>query len=178
MVARAGGYYGTSFGGERGVTQGDPLSPTIFNVVVDAVVRHWVHRVVEEAEARGETGQEGRNQAALFYADDGMVASSDPDWLQGAFNALVGLFDRVGLQKNVGKTVSMVCHPCKAAGNITQAAYGKRLTGEGESYKEWQRDRVECTECGEQLAVRSMSSHLMTRHGKAAGQRCQWTTQT
>ena len=40
MVARAGGYYGTAFGGERGVTQGDPLSPTIFNVVVDAVVRH------------------------------------------------------------------------------------------------------------------------------------------
>ena len=49
MVARAGGYYGTSFGREGGVTQGNPLSPTIFNVVVDAVVRHWVHRVVEEA---------------------------------------------------------------------------------------------------------------------------------
>ena len=38
MVARAGGYYGTDFQGERGVTQVDPLSPTIFNVVVDAVV--------------------------------------------------------------------------------------------------------------------------------------------
>ena len=41
MVARAGGYYWTDFLGERGVTQGDPLSPTIFNVVVGAVVRHW-----------------------------------------------------------------------------------------------------------------------------------------
>ena len=41
MLARAGGYYGTGFKGERGVTQGDPLSSTIFNVVVDAVVRHW-----------------------------------------------------------------------------------------------------------------------------------------
>ena len=39
MAARAGGYYGTTFGGERGVTQGDPMSPTLFNVVVDAVVR-------------------------------------------------------------------------------------------------------------------------------------------
>ena len=57
MVARAGGYYGTAFGGERGVTQGDPLSPTIFNVVVDAVVRHWVKGILEEAEARGETGR-------------------------------------------------------------------------------------------------------------------------
>ena len=59
MVARAGGYYGTAFGGERGMTQGDPLSPTIFNVVVEAVVRHWVNGIVEEAEARGETGREG-----------------------------------------------------------------------------------------------------------------------
>ena len=148
MVARAGGYYGTEFRGERGGTQGDPLSPTIFNVVVDAVVWHWVHGVVEEAEARGETGREGRHQASLFYADDGMVALLDPAWLQGAFNVLVGLFDRVGLQTNFGKTVGMVCHPCQAAGNITQAAYGRRLTGEGNSYKERQRDRLECAECG------------------------------
>ena len=40
MVAQAGRYYGTEFWGERGVTQGDPFSPTIFNVVVDAVVQH------------------------------------------------------------------------------------------------------------------------------------------
>ena len=54
MVARAGGYYGTSFKGERRVTQGDLLSPTIFNVVVDAVVRHWVTGVIADAEARGD----------------------------------------------------------------------------------------------------------------------------
>ena len=79
------------------MAQGDPLSPTIFNVVVDAVVRHWVQGVLEELEARGDLGQEGRHQASLFYADDGMVALLEPVWLQGAFNALVGLFDRVGL---------------------------------------------------------------------------------
>ena len=94
------------------MTRGNPLYPTIFNVVVDAVVQNWVNRIVEEAEARGETGQEGRHQAALFYAGDGMVVSLDPAWLQGAFTALLGLFDRVVLKKNVGKTVSMVCHPC------------------------------------------------------------------
>ena len=78
MVARAGGYYGESFKGARGVTQGDPLSPSIFNVVLDAVVRHWVTLEMAEAEKRGERGNEGRHQADLFYADDGMVASSDP----------------------------------------------------------------------------------------------------
>ena len=59
MVARAGGYYGKAFKGERGVTQGEPLSPTIFNVVVDAVVRHWVNGLVDKAEAKGETVREG-----------------------------------------------------------------------------------------------------------------------
>ena len=146
MVAHAGGYYGTAFRGERGVTQGDPLSPTIFNVVVDAVVRHWVQGVVEEAEAQVELGQEGRHQAALFYADDGMFASSDPVGLQGVFNALVCLFDKVVLKTNVGKTVGMVCRPWQAAGNITTEAYRRRITGEGYSYREWQRDRVACEE--------------------------------
>ena len=166
MVARAEGYYGTAFGGERGVIQGDPLSPNIFNVVVDAVVRHWVKGIMEEAEARGETGREVRHQLAIFYADNGMVVSSDPAWIQGAFTALVGIFDRVGLMTNVRKMVSMVCHPCQAeAGNRTEEAYERRITGEGRSYAERQRERVACVECGEVLAIGSMSSHLMTRHG-------------
>ena len=50
--------------------------------------------------------------------------------------------------------------------------------GEGRSYREQQRDQVECEECGEQLVVGSMSSHLMTRHGKSARRRSQWTTTT
>ena len=61
MVARAIGYYGEAFEGGRGVTQGYLLSPTIFNVVVDAVVRHWVNGIVDKAEAKGETGREGQH---------------------------------------------------------------------------------------------------------------------
>ena len=68
----------------------------------------------------------------VFYTDDGMVVSSEPAWLQGAFNTLVAIFDRVGLLTNVGKTVSMICHPCRAgARNRTEAAYSRRLTGLG-----------------------------------------------
>ena len=40
-VAWEGGYYGEHFRGEIGVTQGNPLSPTIFNMVAEAVVCHW-----------------------------------------------------------------------------------------------------------------------------------------
>ena len=49
MVLRTGGYYREPFHGERGLTQGDPLLPTIFNVVVDTVVRHWESLVVKKA---------------------------------------------------------------------------------------------------------------------------------
>ena len=51
-----------------------------------------------------------------------MVVSSDPAWLQGAFSALVAIFDRVGLGTNFNKTVSMACQPCRAgASNRTVA---------------------------------------------------------
>ena len=56
MAARAGGYYGAAFKGTRGVTQGDPLSPTIFNVVVDAVFRHWLEVLKTAKEEKGATG--------------------------------------------------------------------------------------------------------------------------
>ena len=142
MVTRVGGYYGTASKGERRVTQGDPLSPTIFNVVVDAVVPHWVTGVIADVEEWGELGKEGGDQAALFYADNSMVASSDPRWLQGDFNTLVGLFDRVGLRTNAGKTFFMVCRPYQATGNLLEAAYGKRIKGEGCMYKERLKGRV------------------------------------
>ena len=133
--------------------QGDPLSPTTFNVVVDVVVWHWLDVMVEGAEERGECGQEGRHQNAFFYMDYGMVASSDPRWIQGAFSTLVGLFDWVGLRTNAGKTVGMVCCPCQAVGTQSEAAYGRRMTGEGPSYWERQKGRVQCRECGEEMAT-------------------------
>ena len=39
MVARAGGYSGDPFKSQHGVNQGSPLSFTIFNVVIDAVLQ-------------------------------------------------------------------------------------------------------------------------------------------
>ena len=104
-------------------------------MVVDAFVRHWIDGIVNETAEKRETGREGQHQSAVFYADDGMVVLSDPAWIQGAFSALVAIFDRVGLRTNVGKTVSMACHPCRAgAGNRTKAGYSRRLTGVGKTY--------------------------------------------
>ena len=94
--------------------------------------------------------QRGGGQfSAVFYADDGMVGASDPEWLQVPFRELVAIFDRVGLQTNVDKTVSMACHPCWAgSGNRNAEGYRRRITREGNSFRERQRERVACGECG------------------------------
>ena len=42
MVVKAGGYFGCPFKGYQVVTKGDTLSPKNFNVVMDAIIRHWV----------------------------------------------------------------------------------------------------------------------------------------
>ena len=97
-----------------------------------------------------------------------MVAYSDPRWIQGAFNTLVVLFYRVVLQTNVGKRVGMVCHPCQAARNKSEAAYRKRIAGEGPIYRERQKGQVHCRECGEEMEAGSMARHMMNQHGRAA----------
>ena len=107
MVAKEGGYYRVSFMGTRGVTQGDPLSPTIFNMVVGEGVRHWVTVTADSAEDRSRRRQEVRHQNNLLYHDD-IVTSSDLRCLQGDLSTSVGLFDRVGLKNSFGNTVGMV----------------------------------------------------------------------
>ena len=122
---------------------------------------------VEDPEKRGDRGKECRHQAALFYADDSMVALSDPRWLQWAFNALVDLFERMGLCTNVGKTVSMTCRPCPAAGNQSEEAYGRKMKGVGPTYWERQKERVECRDCRKEMAAGLLASHRMLQHGRA-----------
>ena len=48
MVVRTVGYFGTNFKCHQGVTQGDKLYPTNFNVVTDVVLWHWIMVMSEE----------------------------------------------------------------------------------------------------------------------------------
>ena len=166
MVAKVGGYYESAFKGASSTTQGDPLSPTIFNVVVDVVVRHWVIVMVEIAEEQSGRRKEGRYKNSLFYMDDGMVALSDRRWLQGDFSTLVGLFDRVVLKTNMGKTVGMVCCPCQEAGTQSEAVYGRSMTGSGTSYRKRQWSRIQCTVYGEDMVLVLLAGHIQTQHGE------------
>ena len=62
----------------------------------------------------------------------------------------------------------MVCHPCQVAGNQLEAAYGRRVTGEGPTYRERLKGQVSCRECGELLAAGYLTCHLMNQHGRVA----------
>ena len=59
-----------------------------------------------------------------FYDEDGVVASTDPGWLQSAFDFLTGLFDRVGLRTNIRKTVvfqTFVCSPTQSSSPVSKS---------------------------------------------------------
>ena len=121
MVAKAGGYFSPQ--GYRGLTQGEPLSSTVFNMAVDAVIRHWVMVVAPTeagAEGLGDTIQELRG---FFYAGERRVALPQPERLQRAFNILTELFGQLGICKNVWKKVIMACRTCFIPGGFSDSAY-------------------------------------------------------
>ena len=78
MVDRASIYFGLPFKGYHIVTQGDHLSPTLFNMVVDTVIRNWVMVVVPTVDGLEVHDLSVGELAAYFYADNGIVASNQP----------------------------------------------------------------------------------------------------
>ncbi len=61
LACCAGGYYRSVFSAGRGVTQGGPFSPCIFNMVVDAVVREWLRQTLGMEVARQGLGDFSTN---------------------------------------------------------------------------------------------------------------------
>ena len=61
--------------------------------------------------------------------------------------------DTVVLQTNVRNTVGMVCRSFQTAGTQLEVEYGRRMAGEGPSYQDWQKVRMQCNEYGEDMAL-------------------------
>jgi Reverse transcriptase (RNA-dependent DNA polymerase) len=99
VIPKQGGFYGRPFKSDRGVTQGDPLSPTLFNVIVDVVVRE-TKRIMHLTD-----------NDSIFYADDGLVTGTNRDAVQYCLNLITQLFALFGLQINASKTKVLVGRP-------------------------------------------------------------------
>ena len=59
---------------------------------------------------------------AYFYANYGLVASTQPERLHRTFDVVTSLFDRVGLWTNTAKIVSMIYQPCHKPGGMSEEA--------------------------------------------------------
>ena len=165
MVAKAVGYFGHPLKVNKCVTQGNPLSPTIFNMVMDAVILHWVTVVMPTEEDTVGLGLEIINLGAYFCYDNGLMALTQPESLWRAFDVLAVLFDRFGLRKNMAKTVVMLCQPCHAPGGVSEEAYKRRTTGKRPIFQERQRRMVECPECRVKVAAFLLLTHRHIQHG-------------
>ena len=161
LVCRAMGRYGHIFKAYRGVTQGCPLSPKLFNIMVNAIVREWLREVLGEDASMPVQHAAVHLFLALFYTDDAFIASTDPELLQEAMDVLVDLFERVGLRTNVSKTKAQTCIDGKIRTQLADAAYTNSHMGL-HTQKEWDRRRVECDVCQKELAASSLSKHLET----------------
>ena len=85
--------YNTLFKASRDVTQGGSLSPTVFNLIVDTIIREWERHLIKKGWRVGNM----RRLFACFYTDGRLLAARKPKHVQLVFNLLPALFDRVGL---------------------------------------------------------------------------------
>ena len=98
----------TPLRGLRRVTHRDPLSPNILNMVVDAIIKHWVIVVAGEEASPYGFRCDIKWLAMFFYADDGILDSLRLARLQADLGLLAGIFEKLSLHTNANNTVGMV----------------------------------------------------------------------
>jgi hypothetical protein len=166
VVGQQQGYHSNPINSGRGTTQRDIISPTIFNIVVDAIVRDWYHTNSTREDDTQEMDRIWNTPASIFYADDGNLYSLSADTLQIATNHIVNLFSRMGLETNTAKTKAMICVPGQLVTRISSPAY-RRMMGDTaeETHSDRKRRRVTCDICGNSMQARNMTRHQRNQHG-------------
>ena len=148
VLQMAGKNFGRMLRTERRVTQEDPVSLKIFNIVVDAVVRAVMLEVCGPQEANNGFGWAAGEHNFVLFADYGQIAGRNPIWVQTTLTAMLRRFERVGLQTNLGKTKATVCTLGFILVQQVAKTYKRRATGERATLRKWKRTRVSCVECG------------------------------
>ena len=118
MRVRAGGGLGPVFESERGVKQGDPLSPLLFGLLLERVEE------VLEAAAPGNGVKVGAQRVVtLMYADDLVILGERPESVQQTLDALAKCCTCLQLEVNLQKTVGVVFRPPGTQAEPAQWAY-------------------------------------------------------
>ena len=146
-------FYGKSFNAERGVKQGDIMSPTIFNIIIDSIVRDCIQKMKDK-------GDETTN--IQFYADDGIIAGDNYEQVQYILNIIKENFLSFGLEMNIEKTETMIMSAKKKQYNMSTTAYERRITGIGTTNNESQKINIQCEWCDKSVQTRSMKNHQLS----------------
>jgi len=138
------------------VPPGDIISPDLFNFVVDCVVQEWLFQLDEQV----------LNLLALsFYADDGRLSGTVPEYVQQGLTLLADLFARVGLHMSAKKTKAMISFWSSASGRVLSTAAHKRQYDRLQpTYRERKRAKVVCSICQKSVSSRWLSKHQQTVH--------------
>ena len=96
---RVGGQLSEEIHIARGVRQGDPLSPVLFNTVIDLCLRHTDSNI---GVAIGD-----QRLSCLAFADDLVIFSQTPSGLQRQFSIVEDALDKCGLAINARKCASI-----------------------------------------------------------------------
>jgi hypothetical protein len=157
IVPKQSGFYGKPFSAGRGVRQGDIMSPIIFNIIADAVIR--------ESEAQFCNGDPRRLESVdeLFYADDGALSGQDPAEVQHLLDIYTETFARVGLKMNAEKTEAMIMTGGEIRTAMSATAYQHFCGFVGESFLQRSLQKVKCELCGTEMIRSSLKEHRKTR---------------
>ena len=129
IVPKTGRLLSKAFGTGHGVTQGNPASPMIFNIMVDTVVRAVLVEVCIPQESHFGLGWAAGERNFVLYADDRQIEGREHIWVQDALKVTLAMFQWMGLEINLDKTKSMVCTPGYIWGRLSDTAYKRRETG-------------------------------------------------
>ena len=148
------------------MTKEDPISPTLSNIIVDAVVRAILWEICGLQNDQNGFGWSAGEHNICFYANYRRIAGQYPILVQTYLTTMVRMFERSGLQTNLNETKVMICTSGLIRGQQVPEAYKQRATGEIPNFLERKRTRVSCEECGETMATSSLQHHMERTYDK------------
>ena len=110
-----------------------------------------------------------RDLVVYFYADDGIVALTQLERLQRAFDVLTCLFNRFGLMTNKRNIVNMSCQQCHMPGSMLVEVYESQTTETGPAFLERHQRKVHCPRCRVEVVARTLLTHHQSHHDVGGG---------